>query len=58
MEPHDLYQPVQPHKEVVPQEEIDSPANCLDLDPHNLEVLLAEVRDASGFERWIEDGTP
>jgi hypothetical protein len=51
-----LDRPVQPYKEAVPQEEIDFLADCFDLDPSNLEVMLAEVRDASGFECWIEDG--
>jgi hypothetical protein len=56
MEPYELNLPVQPYKEAVPQEEIDFLADCFDLDPNNLEVMLAEVRNETGFECWIEDG--
>lgn len=47
---------VSPETNDIAQEEIDFLADCFDLDPSNLEVMLAEVRDASGFECWIEDG--
>jgi hypothetical protein len=56
MEPYELNRPVQPYKEAVPQEYIDFLADCFDLDPANLEVMLVEVRDETGFECWIEDG--
>jgi hypothetical protein len=56
MEPYELYRPVQPYKEAVPQEEINFLATCFELDPKHLEVMLAEVRAASSFECWIEGG--
>jgi hypothetical protein len=56
MEPYELYRLVQPYKEAAPQEEINFLATCFELDPKNLEVMLAEVRAASSFECWIEGG--
>jgi hypothetical protein len=56
LEPYDVNRKVPPHREWVPEDEIQEMVETFDIPRDDLEALTAELHDDSGFEVGIEAG--